>query len=259
MSLLGAILLGSLANSAASAQAPGAEATDATVEAEPAEAAVDPRDQARALFAEGVAAMAQEDWALAASKFEDALLLHSAPTIEYNLASAYAEQGRIGEAGDVVASVIANPETDEELRGHAQDLDAHLAAQAGTLTIQVDGDDNEGATVSVDAYTLPRERVGVPRHETPGDHVVVLHRGDDSTEERSITITQGAPERVTFGPPLLGEGGGASDDGGLVTNPVFWVLVGAGAVVVIAAIIAGVAASGSDSVGGDYQPAVLRF
>ncbi|MBW2461121.1 MAG: hypothetical protein JRH11_05710 [Deltaproteobacteria bacterium] len=220
---------------------------------------VDPRIQARALFAEGVAEMAEEDWPLAASKFEEALLLHSAPSIEYNLASAYLELGRIGEAGDLAASVAANPAADEELQGHARDLEARIAERAGTLTIEVSGDENVGATVSVDDYTVPQERVGVVRYESPGDHQVVIHRGDGSTEERSVSVTQGAPERVTFGAPLLQGGPGAADDGSVYSSPLFWGLVGAGVAVMLVAIIAAAATAGPNSVGGDYEPAVLRF
>ncbi len=254
-SLLGAILLGSLVVSTASAQEP----EDAAA-AEAAEA-VDPRAQARTLFAEGVAAMGEADWPRAASKFEDALLLHSAPSIEYNLASAYLELGRIGEAGDLAASVAGNPLADEELQGHARDLDAQIAERAGTLTIEVSGDQHAGARVSVDDYTVPQERVGVVRYESPGDHQVVLHRGDGSTEERSVLVIQGAPERVTFGLPVL-EGAPESDDGGdgsVLSSPLFWVLAGAGVAVILVAIIAAAATAGPDSVGGDYEPAVLRF
>lgn len=265
-SLLGLILLGSLVVSTASAQESGPEsesvpesesAPDAA--AEEAEEAVDPRVQARALFAEGVAAMGEEDWSLAASKFEDALLLHSAPSIEYNLASAYLELGRIGEAGDLAASVAANPAADEELQAHARDLEAQIGERAGTLTIEVSGGENTGARVSVDDYTLPQERIGVARYEAPGDHQVVIHRGDGSTEERSVSVTQGAPERVTFGAPLLQGGPDSDDDGGVLSSHLFWGLVATGVAVILITIIAVAATSGTDSVGGDYEPAVLRF
>ncbi len=215
------------------------------------------REQARQLFLQGVEASQDQDWETAASRFEQALDHYRAPTIEYNLASAYLELGRIGEAGDLVASVLANPETDEETRAHAEELDEHIAEQAGTLTVEVDGDANAGATVAIDGREIPEERVGVPRHETPGTHTVTLTRADASTEEQTVVVTQGSPARATFGPPLLGgEDGGGGES--IFTDPVFWAVAG-GAVLLTVIIIIAAAASGPNEVGGDYDPAVLRF
>jgi hypothetical protein len=216
----------------------------------------DGREQARQLFSQGVEASQNEDWETAASRFEQALDHYSAPTIEYNLASAYLELGRLGEAGDLVASILANPETDEETRALAEELDTHIGEQAGTLTIEVEGEANTGATVAIDGRELPEDRVGVPRHESPGTHSVVLTRTDASTEEQSVVVTQGSPARATFGPPLLGseDGGGGS----LFEDPVFWAVAGGAVLLTVIIIIAAVAA-GPNEVGGDYEPAVLRF
>jgi hypothetical protein len=218
--------------------------------------AEDGREQARQLFSQGVEASQNEDWETAASRFEQALEHYRAPTIEYNLASAYLELGRLGEAGDLTASILANPETEEDTRALTEELDRVIAERAGTLTIEVDGEANAGATVTIDGRELPPERVGVPRHESPGTHSVVLTRADASTEERSVTVSQGSPARATFGPPLLG----GEDDGGdsLFEDPVFWAVAG-GAVLLTVIIVVAAVAAGPNEVGGDYDPPVLRF
>jgi len=224
-----------------------------------AEAQEDGREQARVLFTEGVEASAASDWETAAGKFEEAQRLHPAPTIEYNLASAYLELGRVGEAGDLTASVLANPETSEEVRAHAEELDGQIAERAGTLTIEVSGEANAGALVAVDGRRLAPERIGVPRHETPGTRSITLTRGDGSVEQQSVSVTQSSPARASFGPPLLGGDDGDSE-GGLLTDPIFWAVVGGGVLLTIIIVAAAVAAGGGGGeVGGDYDPAVLRF
>ncbi len=212
--------------------------------------------RARQAFGEGVAASQNQDWETAAARFEEAQSLHPAPTIEYNLASAYLELGRLGEAGDMTAHLLADPATEEDVRTLAQELDQQIAERAGTLTIEVEGEANAGATVTVDGRELAPDRVGVSRYETPGARQVRITRTDASTEEQTVVVDQGSPARVTFGPPLLG--GDDEEGGSLFTDPVFWAVAG-GAVLLTVIIIIAAATAGPNEVGGDYSPPVLRF
>ena len=224
--------------------------------------AVDPRAEARRLFEEGVELASQESWQAAASRFEEALDLHRAPAIQYNLASAYFELGRLGEADDHVAAVLGDPETSEDLREHAMALDGQIQARAGTLRVDVAPAGNEGAVLRIDGHEVPADRVGRPRREAPGAHVVVLERPDGSTEEQRVEIETGEDASLSFGSPLVddGEGGGGGDGGGdsLWTDWRLWAVVG-GVVVFTIIMTALLVSGGEDEVGGDYQPPILRF
>lgn len=211
--------------------------------------AQDGREQARELFQEGVAASGDEDWETAASRFEEALALHSAPSIEYNLASAYVELGRLGEAGDLTAAVLANPDTPPEIDEHVRELDEQIAERAGTLIVRVSGEGSTGAAVYVDGRELSESRVGVPRHETPGAREVSVSRADGATEERTLTVTAGETTTADFSSQVLvGEGGsqGTGARSGALTSPIFWsILGGAVGIFIIAAIVLAASAPSS--------------
>jgi hypothetical protein len=216
------------------------------------------RDRARELFSEGVEASERGDWEAAASRFEEALSHHPAPSIEYNLAAAYMELGRLGEAGDLTGGIFQNAETPADINEAAHQLDEDIAARSGELTILVTGEGSTGATVRVDGRELPDSRLGIPRHETPGEREVTVTRVNGDTETRTVVVTEGEQSTETFG----GDAGFVDDEAaggvssgdvrdGALTNPVFWGIVGgAVAIVIIAAIaLAASAPEGSASTG----------
>jgi hypothetical protein len=197
------------------------------------------RARARTLFGEGVQASERSDWDAAAAKFEAALALVGAPAVQYNLAAAYFELGRLGEAGDLVADVLTNPEVDAALHDQAQALDAQIAERSGRLTVEVAPEGNEGARVRVDGRELPASRVGLARHETPGQRTVELSRVDGSTESQRVDVPAGGEARASFGPADAGGGDGA----GLLADPVFWAVAGGVALFIGTIAIVAVAAA----------------
>jgi len=226
--------------------------------------AQDSREQARTLFEEGVEAAASEDWETAVSRFEEALSLHAAPSIEYNLAAAYAEVDRLGEAGDLTASIFANPDTPPDVNEAARELDAEIADRAGTLTVSVSGEGSTGAQVFIDGRELPDTRLGIPRHESPGAREVSVARIDGTSEERTVEVTAGESATASFsGTDALsgdtsGQSTGADPRDGALTNPIFWGIVGGSVVIIVVAAIV-LAASAPSSAPASAGMPLLEF
>ena len=227
----------------------------------------DPVARAREEFARGVACMNEHETRCALDHFRAALALHDAPTIRYNLASALFELGRYPETARLVASVIGDEETSEEIREHATAMQQELLEAAGMLDIRVSGAP-EDAELHVDDDAVP---AGRPVPVTPGTHAVRVVLDGAVLAEQEVTVATGetsavelvvvpAPEEVAL-EALEPE---PVDGGELWEDWPFWAVVGAGvAVVVVAVLIAVVVAN--DSAGteapviGDYQPGLLRW
>jgi hypothetical protein len=86
------------------------------------ESPADPTSEARELFDEGVARMDQEQWGEAAGLFQRALALRSSAQITYNLALAFANEGRIIRAASLMRQVVGDPAADAEARDRAQTM-----------------------------------------------------------------------------------------------------------------------------------------
>lgn len=242
--------------------------------------------RARTLFQRGVEFANQGDYAAAAKRFREALELHYAPAIAYNLASALSETGQHAEAYDVVQSVLRDPSTPEALRVRAQRLDDSLQRSVARLTVVISSDEAE-VSVLVDGKPLAAQLVGMPRAVEPGDHVVVAQRAGVSISQRSVRIPIGtaalvdlslvmtprqAAEAATGGSdaasalPVLtsGPAEGPRDDDEAKRRRRLWIIGGASAVAVavgagvaLALLLAKPAKHSESPVAGDGMPGVL--
>ena len=258
-------LVGLLAPLSALAQDASTEApAEDVASAEPA-AAADPTEQARALFARGIACVEEHETACAVEAFREALALRDSPAIRYNLASALFDLRRYPEAARLTASVLGDEATPDEVRGPAEVLRDQLEAQGGTLAITVTGDATL-AVVSVDGEPIPeaqRSAVIV----APGPRLVTATRGGAELARAEVSAVAGERAEVTLAiapveleavAPLAP---GPAPEVALHEDPIFWgVVAGSAAVAIAIIVIVAVATSGVEApIEGNYEPGILRW
>lgn len=229
-------------------------------------------ERARALFGEGIDLVEEERWEEAASRFRAALELKEAPAVRYNLASALYGAGQMTEAEVLVDEVLDDPDTDETLRGHAQELQSMMRENSGILRVELSAA-AAGSTVTIDGYELPNNRIGIDVAAAPGSHVVTATRDGREVARENTTVTAGqtttvrldvAPTPESTAGAGLDDTTGGDEPGGtaeLWTDWRLWAGVGA-AVLVVVGIVVVVAAGGGgtqDPVEGNFEPGVLRW
>jgi tetratricopeptide (TPR) repeat protein len=221
------------------------------------------------------------EFAPAARRFRDALDLHHAPAVEYNLAAALYEIGRYDEAYNRTQSVLIDPETSETLRERAARLERALQPYVARLTVVIGGE-RDGVAVQVDGSPLDPSLVGRTRAVEAGTHLIVAERHGESLSRREVRIPKrtaaivdvsvvASPEEaarsvvvveaepapaapIEAAPP-------ASESSGRWK---LWAGLGAGLVAVGAAVGVGIALSRNDAgrqepLAGDTQPGVLTW
>jgi len=227
--------------------------------------------QARAEFGEGVQCVSDEDWACAETHFRQALELHDAATIRYNLASVLVELAELPEAARLAASVLEDEEADEALRGRARELLDVIAETGGVAEVVVEGAPAD-AELRVDGEPVPAAQwTAVPI--AAGEHSFAVYSGERPLSEQSVTAEAGGrvqvaivvvatPEQAAEAGDQAGEGGGIDFDS-LVEDPIFWAVAGGAlaGVVLIIVIVAVAAGSGGtqEPMAGDFEPGVLRW
>lgn len=249
------------------AEPPGLSDPAAEPPADPSEART---ERARQLFSEGIGHVERRDWRAAADSFREAQALRDAPAIRYNLASALFELDELREADALVAGVLADPETPEDVRSHAQTLRAQIRERAAMVTVHVDGA-GQDVTVQVNGDPIDQDRIGAEMALTPGTHTFVASQGGREVAREEVTVAAAdiREVRLAVAPsPMDAAGAGEPfeepvDEGGetsLVGDWRLWAAVG-GAVAVIAIVVIAVAASGGveDPVQGNFEPGVLRW
>lgn len=102
---------------------------------------------------------------------EQALALHAAPTIHWNLAACEHELGRPLEAIAHLREVERTSGVEPSLAERARALAAELEERLAHLTVVVRG--VEDAELSLDGAALPRSALGIPRRLNPGFHVLI--------------------------------------------------------------------------------------
>ncbi|MDB4971702.1 MAG: hypothetical protein JWN48_43 [Myxococcaceae bacterium] len=151
--------------------------------------------RARAIFQRGVELANHHDYVGAARRFREALALHRAPAIAYNLASALSETSAHAEAYDLTQSVLRDASTPEPLRLRASRLEEALQRSVARLTVIVSSE-QANVSIQVDGQPLAPELVGVTRAVPPGDHVVLAERAGVRISERSVRIAAGTAALV---------------------------------------------------------------
>jgi hypothetical protein len=236
--------------------------------------------EARVLFQRGVELTKRGDYANAAKRFREALDLHHAPSIAYNLATVLSELGRHAEAYDTVQSVLRDATTPEALRVRAARLEESLQRSVARLTVIVSSEQSD-VSILVDDAPLAPELVSVTRAVAPGDHVVLAMRAGVRISERRVRIPTGTAALVDVSlvmtPREAAEAAAEShvvsaatpptdtrhDDGGdAKRRRRYWIVGGASAVAVgvgvaLAVILAKPSTHAEAPVAGDSMPGVL--
>jgi len=227
-------------------------------------------ERARALFAEGVELVEQQRWEEAAARFRQTLELKPAPAVRYNLASALYSAGQVTEAEVLVDGVLDDPETDETIRAHAQDLQGVMRDEAGMLRVELAGSAS-GSTVAVDGYELPENRVGIDVAAAPGAHVVTATRDgrEVARQEATVAVGQTTNVRLEVAPApattaAAGLAGSADDepsDPSMLEDWRLWAAIGATAAVIVVTVVLLATTTGGteDPVEGNFEPGVLRW
>lgn len=164
------------------------------------EAAVDgPRaedvERARALFKKGVELARTRDFAGAAARFREALALHGAPAIQYNLAAALSQLSQHAEAFNLCQEVIRKSDAPQDVQAHCQKLQDDITPQTARLTVLASSASAQ-PRVEVDGVPLPDAQLGVPRALAPGVHRVTAERDQARFFEREVSIPLGSSALV---------------------------------------------------------------
>ncbi len=169
---------------------PVAQVEQAQVEQTPSPAAetsaVD-LQRARRAFARGVELASEGAFGRAAQKFEEALAIHPAPAVEYNLASALFELHRDDESYNAATHVLQTDGVSPEVRERAAKLEKTLRPRVARLTVMLGGSSDD-AVVLVDGVQLAREQIGVARALKPGRHKVEAVQAGRTISTREIEI-----------------------------------------------------------------------
>lgn len=241
------------------AQPSAASAQDALAQ----DAAERRTDLARTLFQEGVQLVQEERWEEAEARFRQALENHDAPAIRYNLASVLVEQNELPEAAALIASVLADETTPENIRALATELRTHVDERAGYARVEVQGAPD--LSVALDGYTLPDRSAEVPL--APGAHVATASRGELELARAELEIATGEHRVVQLDArepeaEAVAEAPMPAHEEPLEEQWWFWTAIGGGVVVV--AVVIGVVAATADGgvqspVQGNFEPGVLRW
>lgn len=144
---------------------------------------------ARSLFQQGVGLAEQRKFGQAAQRFREALAIHSAPTVAYNLAAALFELGEYSEAFNLAERAQHDPEAPEALRARAEALCETLMPRTARLTVTASSTTGpEGLLVYIDDRLLDPAWMGVARAVAPGEHRVSTARKGVRISERVVDV-----------------------------------------------------------------------
>lgn len=236
-------------------------------------------ERARALFQMGVELSDQEEYEQAARRFEQALGLHDATTIRFNLASVYVLLERRTEAAQQLEILIAAENIAPELRTQAEGLFSGLRSELGRLRISLDEPDTI-VEVSLDDRVLTAGQMARPLWVEPGSHIITATRGGIHVARQHVEVESGGLSEVDLALAISAEE--AADEGSLegaargdeeggrrrrrrgARDYRIWVGVGVGIALVVAAVAVGVSLGTREPeveppVVGNFGPGVLEW
>ncbi len=163
-------------------------------------------EEARTSFARGLAEAERAQWVAAAESFRRAYTLTHAPVALLNLAESLRTLGRVVEARDAFANVLADVTIDAPTRAEATqglaaatDAIAHLMLRrvpSGDVVLRVDG---------VERTTMSRERDTLSVELDPGTHALELECGTQGLWRRTVQSRFGVQESIDVVLPRAAE------------------------------------------------------
>lgn len=209
---------------------------------------------ARRLYRQGVRHARAQRWPQALEAFEQSVALAERPATLLNMAGALVETGRMVEGAEAYRRYLqadVGGRHAESARAQLQELEGRMPK----IVLRVDGlsDDDD---LSLDGEELGRGVLGVELPVDPGDHEVLVTRDGDAVGEERFSVEERETKEVSLRVPppspsidLTTTAQSESDDGdddsgGVLSSPVFWVVVGA---LVIGGVAGGVLLTSGDS------------
>ncbi|MBX7191000.1 MAG: tetratricopeptide repeat protein [Sandaracinaceae bacterium] len=206
---------------------------------------------AREQFRTGVAAAREGRWDAAAEAFQRSYELSPRPLTLLNLAGAYAQTGHLVESVEAYRMFLMERQgVTARMRTDAEAQLADLEPRIPRARIRVLGI-AEGDVVRLDEYELSTASLEQPLPVNPGDHTVLVQRGEQEPIATTFTLEEGQTEDVlldarplpppteTHGPDVIGTTGPTTPARPITDDPVFWIVV-VGAAVVVGGVVTGV-------------------
>ncbi len=210
-------------------------------------------DRARELFLQGVEQFEASDLDAAIASFSEAMSLHDAPTIRYNLASAHADKRNFVIAYQHVVALQERDDLEADLRRDVNRLERRIRGRVGRIDLRSSAEIDE---VRLDGATAEPGLLIVE----PGSHVLEGFRNGSVAVRREVEVAR--RERVTVDLAVVTVTEVVETPTPTPTNraPLRRGLGIAAAVVAVAVVvIAVVATRGPDPVNGNLEPGVLRW
>lgn len=234
-------------------------------------------ERARELFQMGVEHSDRGEFADAARRFEQALGLHDATTIRFNLASVYVILERRTDAAEQLEVVVAADDVTPEVQTQAEEILSQYRTELGRLRVRLDEPDRS-VQVSLDERTITADQLGHLLWVEPGSLVVTATRRGDYVARQDIEIVAGDVEEMTLAlaapaeePADVGsvEAAMGEDEDGRsrrrgARDYRIWVGVGVGIALAVAAVAVGVSLGTREPeveppIVGNFGPGVLEW
>jgi hypothetical protein len=213
--------------------------------------APDAVEEARALYREGLEAIASARWAEAAQAFRASYALHANPASLFNLGTALRAVGRSVETAAALDRLFTRhgDEIDPEVRVAAQQMLDEARARIAVLELtgleltgleltglESTGVDAAGGSVFVDGEPTPyRPAARVSVEVDPGEHSVRVERDGFVPFEWRGDVEAGG--RRVVGVELLPMARSPDEDANRASSPWLWVAVGGAVAAAIAAAV----------------------
>ena len=174
-----------------------------------------PSSDAERLFREGRAAMKQQDYATACSKFVDSLGLQPTAGTLLNLSECSEKQGKLVEALRYQREAIGKLPADDERVPDAKEREASLDKRVPRITLKLSANAKLDTTVTLDGSAITSAKLGDAIPINPGKHVVKVSGADGRENVKQLSLKESDRTEVVLEPPALGE---PVDSGGTTSN-----------------------------------------
>jgi len=155
----------------------------------------------------GIAAAKKKDWELARKSFDESYALDPRPLTLFNLAGAQRNTQRLVQARASYRRFLDDTKDSREsnvakFRGLAEDALEKLASEIPTVRVRVK-DVAPPYSIVLDERVLEPQEMETPIGVDPGEHTVVVRRGQEEIDRKSVTVAKGNRiETELVGKPL---------------------------------------------------------
>jgi len=157
---------------------------------------------AEALKQQGIQAAQSKDWELARKRFEESYALDPRPLTLFNLAAAQEHTEKLIAARNSYTTFLdkSPPGKNEKFRKLAKAAITSLDEQIPTVHVTVNGLVG-GDSVEIDGHAMTATELSTPVALDPGDHMLVVLRGNESVVRKSVITSAGARDEVVLAVP----------------------------------------------------------